>query len=356
MSNSASAAAGTTAHDWRAWLAEQFAQLGRWLEGRFVVEVAPDDEVVTSATLLTGERIEELLRDAYQRQDYAKIDVGAIHSEAEGHLQAVGTGLSRGLSIAASRLTRHYCAPLTTVAIAGLAAGIGFDLSPDQCAMVIVNGVPFRLALGQLDQPPAVLAVLDGVEAPAGIRRVDTLTDLRELVWQSLYGQHLHPVFGKVAAATKIAPAMMWTNAAEWVAMVHDAALEYLDASAAMPLVSESRALFAAETLPGVEEPGNPLREKVDWLTVADGDGQHLLQTRHMCCLTYLLADRFGRLCQNCPYLSPDDQLALVRERHGVPMGTPTGQAEQRAIAQGLQRPSITAVLKPALPDRSEDE
>jgi hypothetical protein len=340
--------APSAAQDVRPWLAEQFDRLGRWFQGRFVLQVGPDDEVVESAQLLTGERVKDLLVDAYSRQDYAEFDLAAVHPDAQVHVEAMGTGLNRGLSIAASRLTRHYCAPLTPVALAGLAAGIAFDLSPSQCRMVIANGVPFRLVLGEPKQPAAVLAVVRGVDAPEGTPRVDTVVELRALVWQNLYAEHVERVFAQMAEVARIAPALMWTNAAEWVAMIHDAALEYLGADSAAPLVAESRELFDARSLPGLGASGNPLRDKLEWLRVEDGTGAHLVQTRHMCCLTYLLADRFGRLCQNCPYLSPEDRIALIRERHGVPMGTPGGEAEQRAIAQGLHRPSVAAMFKPA--------
>lgn len=38
--------------------------------------------------------------------------------------------------------------------------------------------------------------------------------------------------------------------------------------------------------------------------------------------MTYLLAVRLSRLCQNCPYLPSEDRLALAFERHGVAIGT----------------------------------
>lgn len=352
MSETARTAPEAAASDRRQWLAEQFDLLRRWFEGRFVAEAGPSDEVVSAESLLAGDRLEAVLVDNYQRQDYSRVRLGAAGSHAERHLQVAGIGLDRGLGVAASRLTRHYCAPLTTVALAGLSAGIGFDLSPRQCAMVLDDGLPFRLVLGKPPEPPALLAVLDGVNAPPHVPRVEGIAELRTLVWRSLYGDHLAPLFRHIGAATRITLALMWTNAAEWVANIHDSALEYLDDQAGAPLVAECRALLAAASLPGVDDHGNPLQDRIDWVAVTAGDGRSEVQTRRHCCLTYLLADRFGRLCGTCPYLKPEDRLALAQERHAVRMGTPGGAAEERALAQGLERPSIAAILASAQPGR----
>jgi hypothetical protein len=50
-------------------------------------------------------------------------------------------------------------------------------------------------------------------------------------------------------------------------------------------------------------------------------------------------------LCQSCPFLPVPDRIALIRERHGVPMGTPGGAAEKRSIERGLDRPSTRRIL-----------
>jgi hypothetical protein len=55
-----------------------------------------------------------------------------------------------------------------------------------------------------------------------------------------------------------------------------------------------------------------------------------------MCCLVLYLADRYGRLCQNCPHLPIDERVALIRERHGLSQSDPRGPAEQQAINRGL--------------------
>ena len=141
------------------------------------------------------------------------------------------------------------------------------------------------------------------------------------------------------------------TNAAEWVGMVRDAAIEYLTPEAGAPFVAECDALFDAESLPGVADTPNPLRDKLEWELVGEPGSAEAVQTRKVCCLSYLLADRFGRLCGNCPYLPLEDRLALIHERHGVPMGNPgaratSGAAEQQAIQRGLERPSARQVLR----------
>ena len=174
---------------------------------------------------------------------------------------------------------------------------------------------------------------------------LSTLAELREQVWRDLYAGNLWPVLSQAIEIGAIAPGVVWTNAAEWPALVSDAAMEYLTPDQAEPFVTEAHALLDAPALPGLPGEANPLRGRIEWV---EGDGHGFperLQSRELCCLTYLLADRAGRLCQSCPYLPVPDRIALIRERHGVPMGTPGGKAEQRSIEQGMSRPSMRRVL-----------
>jgi hypothetical protein len=109
--------------------------------------------------------------------------------------------------------------------------------------------------------------------------------------------------------------------------VVSDGAEEYLGVDAA-PFLADRHAILAAQTLPGVPGP-NPLRHKADWVPV-DGDSYpHAVQTRRFCCITYLLEDRLGQLCANCPHLSVEDRATLSRIRHGRPAGA-AGTAEER--------------------------
>jgi hypothetical protein len=70
------------------------------------------------------------------------------------------------------------------------------------------------------------------------------------------------------------------------------------------------------------------------------------LESRSLWCITYMLDDRLGRLCGNCPHLPDDEKIAMALERHGVPSGAPSGEAEKRAIEHGLQRPSMRRALQ----------
>jgi hypothetical protein len=119
--------------------------------------------------------------------------------------------------------------------------------------------------------------------------------------------------------------------------MISDAAEEYLDPDDGAPFVAERRAILEAAALPGVPGP-NPLAGRVVWQPTGETSFPTSIHTREACCLCYLIPDRLGRLCQNCPFLPFDDRVALTRERHGVPMGTPGGPAERVAIERGLEK------------------
>jgi ferric iron reductase protein FhuF len=295
---------------WRNELVARAGELGRWVRGRVVLEPGSSDELVSTRSFMDTVR----LRGAIERSISVTAPPGSHSDHPDAEL---------ALGVAASRFTRHYSASLTAAAIVGLSRGIGLDLSVDRCTMIVRHNVPFCL-------------VLDVPGGPAAGRG----DELRARVWHSLYAAHLWPVFERAIEVTNGSAALMWTNAAEWVGLILEAAGEYLDPAEAAPIIAECRALLDAPTLPGLPGNGNPLSGKLDW---EPGDGKGfpgLVQTRKLCCLTYLLGDRLGRLCQNCPYLSLAERIALVRERHGVPLGTAGGAAERQSIERGLALPS----------------
>ncbi len=312
---------------WRESLAKDLDRLGRWIEGRVLSSPVPGGECVAAERY----RRPDVLHAAITRaaapvfQDPAQ-DPGAADRDN-------GTQAGLDLRIAVSRLTRHYTAPLTFAAIGGLAWGAGIDLAASRCSMLVRFNVPFVLSLDRCS------SVLGCVERPARWplpgAAVRTLGELRQRVWRGLYAQNIAPLFDQITAQVGVSAKLLWANAAEAVGMVSDAAEEYLGPAEAEPFVTERRALLESASLPGLAGP-NPLRGQLDWVPVAGRGHPATAQTRRMCCLTYLLDDRRGRLCQNCPYLPLDDRVALIRERHGVAIDqTRNGPALQRSIDVG---------------------
>jgi hypothetical protein len=240
------------------------------------------------------------------------------------------------LRIAVSRFTRQYSSALSIVALVGLANGVALDVRPANCRFIVRSNVPFLLLLDVA--PESVASCVERpTSLPAGGDVVQTVGELRERVWRSLYADHLGPLFERVLEVTKVAPSLVWTNAAEWVAMVSDAADEYLDTRHAQPYVDDRRAILAAQALPGLPGP-NPLGGLVSWDPVDDPAFPNGVAVRKICCVTYMLQDRLGRLCQNCGFLPLDERLALIHERHNVAMGTPGGPAERASIERGLAK------------------
>jgi hypothetical protein len=243
-----------------------------------------------------------------------------------------------------SRFVRHYSGSLSIAALVGLAEGIGLDLAPQNCTLVMWKGVPFRILI---DLPDT--AVRRSAERPTSLSTggpvLNSLIELRNSVWRSLYGDHLAPMLARITAITGISEALLWTNAAEWIAVISDSAREYLGDESAEPFMADRLAILSAAQLPGVQGV-NPLRDRIDWTPLERDTFPFEVATRRLCCLTYMLDDRFGRLCTNCPQLPMDDKIALINERHGVPAGAPGGAAEQRSIDQGLQRPSMQKALE----------
>lgn len=303
--------------DWRWHLARQLEDLGPVVRSRYTPE--PDGGAqVSGARLLEPDSLRAAIGRA--RPAVPATDGGTRDED---------------LRIAASRMSRLYCASLTSIALAGLANGVGIDLSPERCAVIFTDGVPSVVTIGHGGE------LLRCAERPTSWPVtgpiVDTVDALRAHVVANLYTRNLGPMFAAAVATVRAPERLLWTNAAEWVAIPMDAAIEYLDPEGAAPFVADCRALLTADVLPGTAAP-NPLRGRVRWLPYDDGEPRHGIQTRHLCCLVYLHSDRHGRLCQNCPLLPLPDRAALVRERRGVGMTKPGGPAELRCVEVGRER------------------
>lgn len=320
-------------------LVDRLERLGRWFRGRLIEEPAPSDEVVPAEKYLDI----EFLRSAIARAASIQPQVAEQRRDI-----AVEDGADLDLRIAVSRFTRQYVSSISAVALVGLAYGVGLDLSPARCRMIIRSNVPFLVhvdiraenALRCAERPNTLTA-----SGPV----LGTLDALRAYVWEQLYAHHIAPLFSRAMEVTKVSPRLMWSNAAEWVGNASDSADEYLNPSEATPFFEDRIAILDAPSLPGIAGP-NPLTGLLAWCepTADFPHGQHV---RSVCCVTFYLPDRLGRLCQNCPFLPVNDRLALIRERHGVPMGSPGGPAERLAIKKGLVKLDRATTSRSVTPD-----
>jgi hypothetical protein len=308
---------------WHASLEGELESLDRWLRGRFVPEPAPTDEVVPA----TKYHDLEYLRSAIMRGKFTTMSPP---------MNADGESIDVDLRIAVSRFTRQYSSSVSAVALTALANGVGLDCSAARCRVIIRANIPFLTVLDVPEGEPLRCAERP-TTWPVHGREVKTLRELREFVWRKLYAENLAPLFARTLEVTKVATNLCWTNAAEWVANVSDAADEHLAPDAARPYYDDRIALLEAPAIPGIAGP-NPLRGLMDWLPYEAPDFPHGVQTRGICCVTYMLPDRLGRLCQNCGFLPIQDRVDLIRERHGKPMGTPGGPAEKHSIVVGRHK------------------
>ncbi len=312
---------GLTVASWQHRLVGATDTLGRWFEGRVRTAAGPGDLVVPAERFLTDD---SLLLETIRRQVPPELPpLPAGHQDRRADLR-----------ILASRFARLYSNATTGAALVALANGVGLDLSPARCYLVLrgssAAGVLLTLDPGLIVRCAARATHWD-VRGPV----LGTVDELRTQVWSRYYGQHLAPLFTRVAALTGASPKLLWSNAAEMAGLIGDSAEAYLDPAAAAPYVADSRALLDAAELPGLRGP-NPLRNKLDWTVHDDGRPPHSVQLRRMCCLIFYLGDRYGRLCENCPHLPVDERVALIRERHGLSQSDPRGPAEQQAVVRGL--------------------
>ena len=306
-------------------------ELGRWTEGRYEGEPAGDLEVVDA---------ERYLDLAYLREAVARArSIQAPASRSEGD-HGFSDEAEPDLRIAVSRFTRH-AASVSAAAFAALGRGVGLDVSASNVRFVIRGNVPF-IASVRSDGTPPLRCRERPTSWPIDGPMVDTVDELRAYVWRKLYAEHLAPLFARALELTRVSPRLMWSNAAEWVAIVSDAADEYLDPRAAEPFVADRIALLGTSSLPGLDGE-NPMKDLMTWDPFNAPDFPNGVGRRRICCLTYMLEDRLGRLCGNCTFLSLDERIAMVREEHGVPMGAPGGPAQARAIAVGRRKLGLPA-------------
>ncbi|MEV4313041.1 IucA/IucC family C-terminal-domain containing protein [Actinocrispum sp. NPDC049592] len=302
---------------WRECLARSVDEIGPMPRGRYLPRPEPAQEWVSGVQLIEPGYLSAAIRRARPVAQDGPRD--------------------RDVRVAVSRMTRQYVASLTCVALAGLAQGMGIDLSPTRVSALIRYNVPYAVTV---DTEPLFCK-----ERPVDEPAIETRAQLREYVWTNLYARNLRELFRAATALVRVPERLLWTNAAEWVAIVLDSAVEYLPPERADVFAQECQALLNADTLPGFD--ANPLRGLVEWVPF---DGEEI-QTRHLCCLVYLHSDRQGRLCQNCPLLPLPDRAALVRERRGVGMTGPGGPAERRSMEIGVRRLAITRESARSRPD-----
>jgi ferric iron reductase protein FhuF len=316
---------------WRGGLARELDGFG-YTRGAFVLAPDPEDTRIPAVRFFD--------------RDYLRWAIAQTVPALRGRDIRPGGDADKEMRIAVSRFSRRYASLLSAATLVGLANGIGLDVSPARCTAVVKPNGQYRLLLDGDDGDDEVVRCAER-PAPWPVRGpvVPTVADLRDLVWRRLYADHLAPIYALALEVVPVAPRLVWSSAAEWAGLVSDLAEEHLAPAAADPYVADRRALLAAPTLPGVPGP-NPLLDKVDWHAVA-GDGHpEAVQTRRHCCITFVLEDRFGRLCDNCPYLSLEDRATLVRAKSGRPAGSPASQEEQAVMRRALEVPAVARAMR----------
>jgi ferric iron reductase protein FhuF len=341
MPSPATASASGGRHDsWRAGLTSRLDEFA-YTRGGFVLAPGPEDTLIPAARFFD--------------RDYLRWAIAQTVPALRGRDVRPGGEADREMRIAVSRFSRRYASLLSAATLVGLANGIGLDVSPARCVAVVRPNGQYQLLLDGAGGPGDADGATGGDEVVRCAERptpwpvsgpiVPTVADLRDYVWRRLYADHLAPVYALALDVVPVAPHLVWSSAAEWAGLISDLAEAHLDAAAARPYVADRRALLGAARLPGLPRP-NPLQDMVEWSPVA-GDGHPAaVQTRRHCCITFLLEDRFGRMCDNCPYLSLEDRAALVRAKHGRLAGSPQSPEEQSIMRRARELPVVVRAMR----------
>ena len=220
---------------------------------------APDDLVVPAEQLLTDDAaLLRLIRSSIPAD---------LPPLPPGHADRFRTDPR----ILASRFARLYSNATTGAALIALAWRCRPRPPPARCSIVFLA-----------DWSPAVSRSTPRTEssgAPSAPRRgrsagrVSTRSASCASTWTRYFGEHIAPLFSRIAEPTNVSPKLLWSNSAEMAGLVGDSAEEYLDPAEATPFLADSRALLDAEQLPGV--PGRPdaPQARVDATTTAASAG-----------------------------------------------------------------------------------
>jgi len=251
-------------------------------------------------------------------------------------------GGEQDLRPAASRWTRQYAAAVLPGILVGLAAGIGVDASIDRCAIVERNHLPAGLLLDS-DAPGTLVWPWRPGTTWVNARLAQSRAELRERVLNSLFAHHLLPLFERVLDVAKLSPDVLWSNVAEHADLVYEAARLRLDSLELQPFEEDAASLLDGPDLPGVAGP-NPLRGWIERDPVDEPDFPRPMQLRRICCLHYLIPDRIGRLCSNCPLATREQRVSTARSaRGGHSIATVAVQAGGPVTSIGSTLPPIGA-------------
>lgn len=279
------------------------ATMGPKFADRFVPEPSPAAEVVRCRDLLDPTRLAEA------------IDRSAF---ADGEPE---TGAAADRRAAASRWSRHYAGTMLQAVLVAMAFGVGLDASLDRASIVMKGTIPRGLHLsdplgGVLLWPPRLGT------APGTGRVAADLSELHAHVLSNVMAGNVMPMMERVLALVKVSPRMLRCNVAEQVEGVYERARQVLGGGA-RPFVEDHRAVVESPSMPGVPGP-NPLGDTMEWDRVEEPDFPDSLHRRHVCCITFVLPDRPGRYCWNCPLLPLSERVALARaDGMGGPGATP---------------------------------
>jgi len=293
--------------------------LGPAAAGRVFAEAPADREVIPAARFLEP----DALRTAILRAaGGAGIDDDALD-----------------LRPSAARWTRQYAAAILPAILAPLAAGVALDASIERCTIVMNGHLPGGLHLddpagGALFWPERVGAVWEHGRLAA------SLDDLRAHAFRTLFTQHLVPLFDQVLAQAKLSSDVLWSNVAEHATLIYDSARSHLTPPP-QALDEDDALLMKGASLPGLAGP-NPLRGWIVREPVDQPDFPQPLLLRRVCSLHYLLPDRIGRFCSDCPLISKEERIAQARIARGAPSGAASATLTRGpAVATSAGMPGV---------------
>jgi len=215
--------------------------------------------------------------------------------------------------VAASLWSKPYTQALLSSVLTALALrGIGLDAHPDNTSVVLNDkGKPSAIRIHDLGGTTlhAPRWTATDQEPPAALPAVDLATSHAQ-VGAGLFSRHLEPLFAALHDATGLAPQILWGNASNRIAVLY---LKLTPRPEAAEAATEDRRYFLETAATALTARGNPLYDDGTYLAIDEPGLPATIHVRRTCCLRYRLDT--PRYCYTCPLATPEERLALLRQK-----------------------------------------
>lgn len=228
-----------------------------------------------------------------------------------------GWGVTLGadnLKIEASLWTKYYVTTVYPLVLGAMSlAGVGIDASLANTKLVMSRtagtkkmdglGYPIRVIFEDVSGAVVYRPRCEVPELAQAARPVGSLPELHRAVFQSLFEEHITPLFDRWQAVTGVSKKILWGNLGVGIYSFYSFLAETLDCPAAH--TEDGPALLDTVENELIAPGRNPLYQPILLRPSLDPNDSNLMQLRTTCCLWYKVPQ--AEKCHSCPLIKPGE-------------------------------------------------